>query len=508
MNYTITDFGAVGDGVTLCTEAFNKTVEAVYASGGGYVEVPPGRYVSGSIRLLGNVYLRLYPGAEILGSERISDYTAPQRLCKWHPKGIIESINGYGKDDTPGCRCFALVYADRATNTGIVGEGTIDGRRGADFPASDEAGRPFLVVFSECEHVKMTGVTLKNSGLFAFYGLNSKRVMIDRVTILTTRCPNGDGLDFDGGRDVVISNCILETGDDSIGLKTLTASEPCENFAITNCIFRSLWAGIRLGPETAGDMRNIAVSNCVFDGCNDGLKIQVCNDITFEDLQFTNLSMRNVVRPIFMTNNHFNMSCDVKTVRPASGRLRRVLFSGINAVMAKREGDALFEGYNAITGLFNAPIEDITLRDVHIVAHGTGTAAQGRRSDVPELLEYLSFYPEAPAYKGVLPAANLYIKNAANVHIADCTLACANPDGRYAVCAENTPGLKINGTKAIGSAGLLRHIECGEPKINDCTGGVAAFTEEESKIWHDNMAEMKAMDARMAKEAAELEKKV
>ncbi|MCL2814276.1 MAG: glycosyl hydrolase family 28 protein [Oscillospiraceae bacterium] len=508
MNCKITDFGAVGDGETLCTNAFNKTVEAVYASGGGYAEVPPGKYVSGSIRLLSNVYLRLCPGAKILGSRCISDYTAPQRLCKWHPNGFdgFEGINYYGKDNTPGCKCHALIYADRAVNTGIVGEGIIDGRRGRDFPVTHEAGRPFLAVFSECEHVKVTDVTLKNSGLFAFYGLNSKRVMIDHVTVLTAHSANGDGLDFDGGRDVVISNCILETGDDSIGLKTLTAGEPCENFVITNCVFRSLWAGIRLGPETAADMRNITVSNCVFDSCNDGLKIQVCNDITFEDLQFTNLSMKNVVRPIFMTNNHFNMSCDVKTARPASGRLRRVLFSGIHAVMTKREGDALFEGYNAITGLFNAPIEDITLRDVRLIAHGTGTAEQGRRSDVPELLEYRVFYPEAPAYKGVLPAANLYIKNAANVHIADCTFDCANFDGRYSVCAENAQGLKITGTKTSNSAGLLRYIECDGLETGGCAKDAVEFTPEESKIWHDNMAQMKATDAVMAREAAEIDK--
>jgi hypothetical protein len=174
--------------------------------------------------------------------------------------------------------------------------------------------------------------------------------------------------------------------------------------------------------------------------------------------------------------------------------------------MAKREGDALFEGYNAITGLFNAPIENITMRDVHIIAHGTGTAEQGRRSDVPELLEYRTFYPEAPAYRGVLPAADLYIKNAVNVRMTDCTFACANPDGRYAVCAENTQGLKITGTEAINNAGLLRYIDCDGFKVSDCAGEVAAFTHEESKTWRGTMGEMKATDAKMAEEAAEIDK--
>ena len=490
MNFNIMDFGAIADGSKMCTEAFDKAIAACAKSGGGYVDVPVGTYLSGSIELKSNVYLRLSPGANIIGSMLYSDYRAPKRRCMWYSK--------FSRDRS-GVECRALIFADRCENTGIVGHGTINGRRGQDYTYGDEAGRPFLVVFAECTGVKVTDVTLRDSGMFVFYGLNSKRVIIDRVTVLSSGSLNGDGLDFDGGKDVIISNCYLETGDDSIGLKTLTENEPCENFVITNCVFHSVWAGIRLGPETAADMRNITVSNCVFDSCNDGLKIQVCNDITFEDLMFTNLNMRNVVRPIFMTNNHFNMSADVESVRPKPGRLRRVLFNGIYAQMSEIKEGSFFQSYNSITGLTSAPVEDVTFKNVHITSHGGGSEFSKNRVNVPELLDFTEFYPEAPSYIGELPSSVLFIKNANNIKLDGCTFTSRNEDKRYSICAEAVDGLKIIDTEVSNSSGLLRHIGCQNIRIIDSSEGIWELDGDLAKKWHELREEAVLLDEKMDK---------
>ena len=469
MNYSILDFGAVEGGHKLCTEAFNNCVSAVAASGGGCVIVPPGTYLTGTIVLQSNVYLKLEPGSLILGSRRYDDYTAPKRHCMWYTP--------YSRDRS-GTECRALIYAEKAINTGIIGDGTINGQRGNKYPKTPEAGRPFLIVFAECENVRMEGVTLRDSGMFVVYSLNSNRMFYRGVTVLSHDSENGDGFDFDGGRDIFISDCLLETGDDSIGLKTLSNNIPCENFVISNCIFRSCWAGIRLGPETAADMRNITVTNCVFDHCNDGLKIQVCNDITFEDLTFCNLNMIDVVRPIFMTNNHYNMSAEAPSVRPASGKLRRVLFNGIYARMTKREGDLLFEGYNAVTGLPDAVIEDVTFKNVNIIGYGTGSEADAHRCDVPELMDFSEFYPEAPAYQGALPSSVLFIRNAANITIDSCVFETANEDKRYAIVAENTSSLRLRDTQNRNNGGLLRHGDCRGLQV-ESEGKVQAYTDTE-----------------------------
>ena len=68
MQYSILEFGAIADGKTLCTDALNKTIQAVAEAGGGYAVVPAGRFLTGSVRILSNVYLVLEPGSVLLGT--------------------------------------------------------------------------------------------------------------------------------------------------------------------------------------------------------------------------------------------------------------------------------------------------------------------------------------------------------------------------------------------------------------------------------------------------------
>ena len=499
MNVNVLDFGAVAGGEVLCTKAFNDAVKACHESGGGFVDIPAGVFKTGSIELLSNVYLRLSAGTEIIASEFMEDIRAPKRRCMWHSK--------YAREN-PGSECVALIFAENCFNVGVVGPGVINGRRGNTYNWEHNAGRIYLIVMAECKNVKITDVTLINSGFFVVYGIANENLMIDHVTIHSKSSLNGDGLDFDGGKDHVISNCILETGDDAIGLKTLSRDVPIENFLVTNCIFHSVWAGIRLGPETAADMKRITVSNCVFDGCNDGLKIQCCSDITFEDLMFTNLNMHNVVRPIFMTLNHYNFSAEDGSVRSPSGNLRRVLFNGIYARMSKLEGGGFYQSYNALTGMPDKYIEDVTFRDVHITADGGSDEVARDRIDVPELLDYQEFYPEAPSYIGQLPSANLYIKNAKNIKLYNCTFDCRKEDKRYAVVAEAVDKLKIRDTDAYRSGGLLRHVGCSDISVSDSTDGIWEVTGDMKKTWEDLRAEAVKIDKIMEGWAACVDKAI
>ena len=107
----LTDFGAVGDGIALNTEAFRKAIDALSQKGGGKLIVPQGVWHTGPIVLKSNIELHLRAGAVIL-------FAADESL---YP--IIEtSFEGL---DTR--RLQSPIYANGATNIAITGKGVIDG---------------------------------------------------------------------------------------------------------------------------------------------------------------------------------------------------------------------------------------------------------------------------------------------------------------------------------------------------------------------------------------------
>lgn len=482
MTYNVLDFGAHNSPCSDSTEAFARAISACAEAGGGYVDVPAGQYVCGTIRLESYVYLRLHPGSTILGSEHLGDYSGTTRGCAW--TSALESL--VHNRNVNSCR--ALIVADRKTHCGIVGQGTIDGRRSATLGYTEEKGRPCLVVFSECTHATIRDVTMTNSGFFTFYGLNCSDMLIDGVTIRTADCANGDGLDFDGGKRIIISNCNIDAGDDAIGLKTLTPNEPCEDFTITNCILKSKnWAAIRIGPESAGDMRRINVHGCSMYDSGDGFKIQLTQDAVYEDFIFSNITMTDVLRPIFFTMNRYNMSALVKDIRPCTGIFRRIKLSHITATMrpSSHFGDLTIHAGNYISALPETAIEDITLQDVHIIAPGGGTKAEAERTDGHgDMYDFWGMYPEHLRNLGDYPSAVLYLRNAKHVKLRDCTFEAATHDARAAIAAECVDHLSLYGCDARECGGLLWHYRCA-PLQTDVNGTaqIIGFTTAQADTW-------------------------
>ena len=479
MTYSVLDFGAQNSCCIDSTDAFNRAIAACAKAGGGYVDIPAGQYVCGTIRLESYVYLRLHPGSIILGSEHITDYSGTTRGCAW--TSALESLVQNKNVNS----CCALIVADRKTHCGIVGHGTIDGRRSATLGYTEEKGRPCLVVFSECTHATIRDVTMTNSGFFTFYGLNCSDMLIDGVTIRTADCANGDGLDFDGGKRITISNCNIDAGDDAIGLKTLTPSEPCEDFTITNCILKSKhWAAVRIGPESAGDMRRIVVRGCCMYDSGDGFKLQLTQDAVYEDFIFSDITMTDVLRPFFFTMNRYIMSAHTKEIRPRTGIFRRVKLSHITATMrpSSHFGDLTIHAGNYISALPGTVIEDVTLQDVHIVAPGGGTKAEADRTDGHgDMYDFWGMYPEHLRNVGDYPSAVLYLRNAKHVKLRDCTFEVASPDARAAIAAECVEHLALYGCETRGCQGLLRHYRC-SPLQTDADQ-LIGFTAEQAEAW-------------------------
>ena len=495
MNINILSYPIDPTGKTLSSPAINQALLDCANSGGGIVELPAGTYLCGTIDMQSHTTLHLCNGATILGSEDIRDYHGTSRGCSWCWMPDPDVLR-HPQAANP---CPALIVADRKTNFAITGQGTIDGQRSFSHGYTEGKGRPFLIALSECQYATLRDLTLTNPGMFTVYGLNSSDLTLTNLTILTANSANGDGLDFDGGKRISISDCHLDVGDDGIGLKTLTPDEPCEDFTVTGCHIRSKhWGAVRIGPESAGAMRRINITNCCFYDSGDGLKFQLTQDADFEDFNISNITMQDVLRPIFFTKNRYNMSCRVPCIRPATGNFRRVHLSNITA---KLREDSVFPNMtiyagNYISALPGDTIDDITLDNVHMIAPGGGSQAEAERTEGHgEMYDFWGMYPEHLQNLGPYPGAVMYVRHARGVRMNNCTFETTRPDARAAVAAEDVTGLRMSDCEARNCGALLRHYRCEGLTLRDNFGEAITFSEAQAAAWEAERARSLAVDA-------------
>ena len=329
---TLTDFGGVGDGVTLNTEAFRKAISALTKKGGGRLLVPQGVWLTGPIQLKDNIDLHITRNAIVLFSP---------------DKSLFMDKDGKSS------RCDAGIKASKRKNIAITGEGIVDGngaqwrpvKRGkvsdvewkrfkeiggvergngqlwypwdvkagypniAETPEQQEKMRQDLVRLTDCENVLIKGVTFQNSPRFHVHPCNSRNVIIDGVTV---RCPwnaqNGDAIDISDCHQVLIVNSVVDAGDDGLcmksgNMKPTALVNGCEDILIQdNTVFHA-HGGFVIGSESITGMKRIVVRQCQFSGTDTGLRFKsgigrggktedifisdiVMNDITDEAIVF------------------------------------------------------------------------------------------------------------------------------------------------------------------------------------------------------------------------------
>jgi hypothetical protein len=502
-------FGAVGDGQTLNTQAIQRAIDACHAQGGGKVAVRRGAYLTGTICLKSNVLLEVEAGARLMGSPDIRDYGLT--VAGLHYNARILSM-GMIYD-----RC--LIYAEDAENIGLVGGGTIDGQGGLVrkvFPNPDDPQkrRPMLVRFSNCRGITLRDVTLLDPACFTAYFVRCRDMRVEGITIHSRHTPNGDGLDFDGGEDVLIANCHLDCGDDAISLKPMHPDWPSQRFLIHNCVMTTEWAAIRLGPESRGDLRDIVVSNCVFHDCRDGLKIQSGEGAVMENLLFSNLIMHDVNRPLFVTLNRFSFSAHEASARPPIGGLRNIQCSNIRAIARRGDPTNPFDQpCVAVVALPGAHIENVTLQNVHLTMPGGGQAADATRLEVPELLDFAGLWPETRHFEGSLPSAAIYLRHVRGIALRAVRLDLAQPDARPFIAGDDIDGLDLRdvvGVAAAETPGLAKLADTREVTLRDCRllGDAAAecplllpLTADEAARLAAHRARAAALDAALQAEA-------
>ncbi len=320
-DFDIRDYGARGDGKLLNTTFIQKAIDDCSAAGGGRVVVEGGTYMTGTVLLKSGVELHIEANAVLMGSPEWSD---------WKDQPNAKHI------DTKFCprnRSAALIFADEATNIAITGRGTIHGN-GMSFVERDpaSAGRQFrrrlgldkspprLVLFAGCHRVKVVDVNISYPPAgWSFWVHDCDDVVFDRVSIVVdVDFSNADGIHINCSRDVRISNCDIETGDDCIIVRANSASlkenKPCERVTVVNCNLRSYSSAVRIGWMNDGVIRDCTFSNLtVRDSvCGVGLLLpcggprekmpdQGREATLVENLIFSNIVMDRIyARPVYV----------------------------------------------------------------------------------------------------------------------------------------------------------------------------------------------------------------
>ncbi|KAK1322082.1 putative polygalacturonase [Acorus calamus] len=278
-NVSLTDYGGVGDGVTLNTKAFQLAVANLsrFAStGGGLLYVPAGRWVTGSFNLTSNFTLYLHRDAVILGSPDINDWP------------LIDPLPSYGRGrDAPGGRYSPLIFGSNLTDVVITGDnGTIDGQ-GKPWWEKYNAGklnytRGYLIELMFSDRFVISNITLMNSPSWHVHPVYSSNVIVSGITILApTNSTNTDGINPDSCSNVLIEDCYIVSGDDCVAIKSgwdeygIAFGMPSQHIIIRRltCISPTS-ATIAMGSEMSGGIQDIRAEDILAINTESAVRIK------------------------------------------------------------------------------------------------------------------------------------------------------------------------------------------------------------------------------------------
>ncbi|MDT0649521.1 glycoside hydrolase family 28 protein [Autumnicola edwardsiae] len=341
--FNVKDFGASGDGVTNNSEAFKKAIAECNVAGGGMVLVPAGKYLTGPIHLKSNVNFHLSEGAEILFTR---DKKAYLPMVHTSYEGV--ELMNYSP----------LIYAYGQKNIAVTGKGVFNGQADNEnwwnWVGKDEYGfkeempkqtdeqnlprlrkmnedglpveertfgegynlRPTFFEPFDCENVLVQGVTFTNAPFWVLHPIKSNNVTVDGVTV-RSHGPNNDGCDPEYSTNVHIKNCLFDTGDDCIAIKSGRNNDgrrvaiPSQNIIVENCEMKDGHGGVVMGSEISAGVRNVFVRNCRMDSPNLDRAIRIKTNTLrggfVENVYVKNVQVGQVKEAVLKINTHYGI---------------------------------------------------------------------------------------------------------------------------------------------------------------------------------------------------------
>ncbi len=427
----ILDFGAVGDGKKINTAAIQKAIDACAGKGGGRVLVPKGNFLTGTFILKSKVNLHIEKDGVILGSPYKKDY--PEQF-----------LNDPRYKRSPH---QSLLYAGRAQDIMISGEGTIDGNAQlnstGDFrDTGNNAVRPPLLWFDECSNLTIKDIIFKQSLMYTVVCERCRHVHVDHITITENYFYNADGVDIIDCEDFLVENCDINCDDDGICLKS-GSEGGCRSGTVRNNKVRSLCNAIKMGTASSGGFRDILVENNeVWETGISGIALEIVDGGIMENIMVRNITMNGVGTPLTIRLGDRNRPPAGSSI-VTYGIIRNIYISNIRATVSKakkfNEAERNHHDYlpyaSSICGIPGSSVDGVTIENIDIVIEGgfpVRTINDARR----EIPEVSNKYPENRMF-GVLPAYGFYIRHARNIRIKDVRLSIRQKDERSAILLDD-----------------------------------------------------------------------
>ena len=402
-DFVITDFGAVGDGLADCTTAIANAIAAANAAGGGRVIVPPGVFMTGPVHLESRIDLHVEKGATLYFIPEPELYL-PEVFTRW------EGVELMGLSP--------LIYAFGKTDIAITGAGTLNGGADethwwpwkgkwkgkfseAEFTQKEARERlfadaasgvppqdrhyadhgylrpPFIQTYN-CENVLIEDVTITHSPFWLINPVLSKSVTVRGVTCHSMG-PNSDGCDPESCKNVLIEDCVFDTGDDCIAIKSGRNADgrrvgvASENIIVSNCEMRAGHGGVVMGSELSGGISNVFVENCRMSSpdLERGIRIKTnaMRGGSVENLNVRDLEI-GTVKDLIVINFYYEEGEN----GPFTPVVRGIYIHNIHCANADRVMD--------LRGFRHAPIRDIRLVDIEV----DKAASPSRISNVKDMV--------------------------------------------------------------------------------------------------------------------------
>ena len=437
----VRDFGAKGAGVTKDTASIQAAIDKLPAAGGTVV-VSPGSYLSGTIHLRSNLTLRIEQGATLLFSTDDGDFD-PYEPLPYHlatPPGKkdpgatlvnhllserrrLSAPPAYDDVETTYFH-YALLSGDGVHNVTIEGNGVIDGN-------TSHRGGPKPIAIKNSEWVTVRGITIRNAPNYNISFGGADHIQVDSVKLL-----NGfaDGVDTDGCHYVQVTNSYIDVWDDAVCPKaSMALGKPrsTEHMVVANCVLRTSCNNFKFGTESAGDLRDITVTNCVMLRRDEGrrpmggIAIESVDGSHIDGVAVSNISMEDVMAPIFIRLGSRGRGME----KPAPGSIRNI---SIQNVVARGASLA-----SSITGLPDGHVRNVSVDGLNVTEVG-GIPAR----DV-EVAEGPTKYPD-PDMFGDLPGLAVYARHVDGLRLSNIKVQAGQPDGRPGIVLDEVTAAEIS----------------------------------------------------------------
>jgi len=416
------DYGAVGDGITLCSEAFSKAIDALSQKGGGRLIVPEGVWFTGPIELKSNIDLHIKKGAIILFSPDEKLYplieTSFEGLNTRRTQSPIYgqdlvnvAITGHGVIDGNGrfwrplkkAKVTAAQWKEMTSRGGVFkrddlwypSESYLEGERTAkmNVPQGELTEqqwqnirkflRPVMISLVNCKNVLLKDVVFQNSPAWNIHPLMCENIIIDNILAKNPSfAQNGDALDLESCRNALVVNSKFDAGDDGICIKSGKDADgrrrgrPCENVVVDGCTVFAGHGGFVVGSEMSGGVRNILVQNCQFLGTDVGLRFKSCRGrggvvekIYIKDIAMTDIKSDAIIFNLYyggksvVEMNESGEQINHSDVQPVDETTPEFKDIHIKDIVCQGAGRAML-----FNGLPEKPIDGINLKNITIHA--------------------------------------------------------------------------------------------------------------------------------------------